>query len=195
VRRQCLQISTRNARAGAEPVNHDRYEDTYIAAVLSSVKTMAMVGASANENRPSYFAMKYLIGKGYRVIPVNPGLAGQTLLGETVVGAIADLAPPVDMIDVFRNSEAALEITEEAIRHKERLGLHVLWMQLGVFNAEAAAKAEAAGLRVVMNRCPKIEYGRLSGEIGWMGVNNGLLSSRRPLLGPGLQSQVISPRR
>jgi uncharacterized protein len=176
-------------------MDHARYEDSYIVGVLSDVKVIAMVGASANESRPSYFAMKYLIGKGYRVVPINPGLAGQSLLGETVVASLDELAAPVDMIDIFRNSEAALDITRDAIRLKDRLGLTIVWMQLGVYNPTAAAEAEAAGLRVVMNRCPKIEYARLSGEIGWMGVNNQFVSSRRPRLGPGVQSQVIGPKR
>ena len=172
-------------------VNHDRYDDGYIAEILDSVRTVALVGASANMNRPSYFVIKYLGGKGYTLKPVNPGLAGQKILGHTVYASLADVPAPVDMLDIFRNSEAALEITREAIAHKDRLGLKVVWMQLSVRNDEAAAEAEAAGLKVVMNRCPKIEYGRLSGEIGWAGVNPGVISSRRPLLGSGLQNQRI----
>jgi uncharacterized protein len=173
-------------------VNHDRYDDDYIAGILGSVRTVALVGASANMNRPSYFVIKYLGGKGYTLHPVNPGLAGQSILGHTVYASLADVPAPVDMIDIFRNSQAALEITREAIAHKDRLGLKVLWMQLSVRNDEAAAEAEAAGLQVVMNRCPKIEYGRLSGEIGWAGVNAGVISSRRPVLGVGLQNQRIA---
>jgi uncharacterized protein len=173
-------------------MNHDSYDDRYIAGVLGGVMSIAMVGASANTNRPSYFVLKYLLAKGFRVTPVNPGLAGQTLLGQTVVASLADLAAPVDMIDIFRNSEAALEITREAIALKAKLGLKVIWMQLSVRHDVAAAEAEAAGLQVVMNRCPKIEYGRMSGEIGWTGVNSGLISSRRPLLGGGVQNQVIA---
>lgn len=177
-------------------MNHDRYDDAYIAAILNGVKTVAMVGASANINRPSYFVMKYLLGKGYSVIPVNPGLAGKEILGQTVAASLADIEQPVDMIDVFRNSEAALGIVRDAIALKDKLGLTVIWMQLSVRNDEAAAEAEAAGLKVVMNRCPKIEYGRLSGEIGWAGVNAGLISSKRPQLGAsGVQNHVIGPRR
>jgi predicted CoA-binding protein len=138
--------------------------------------------------------MKYLLAKGYRVIPINPGLAGQEILGQPVAADLDGLLAPVDMVDVFRNSEAALGVTRQAIALKDTLGLKVVWMQLGVVNETAAREAEAAGLRVVMNRCPKIEYGRLSGEIGWAGVNKGLISSRRPLLGPGVQSQVIGRR-
>ncbi len=158
-------------------MNHDRYDDAYIAAILNGVKVVAMVGASANINRPSYFVMKYLLGKGFAVIPVNPGLAGKEILGQKVVASLADIEQPVDMVDVFRNSDAALGIVRECIALKDKLGLKVIWMQLSVRNDEAAAEAEAAGLKVVMNRCPKIEYGRLSGEIGWAGVNAGLISS------------------
>jgi len=177
-------------------MNHDRYDDAYIAAILNGIKVVAMVGASANINRPSYFVMKYLLGKGFAVIPVNPGLAGQEILGQKVVASLADIDRPVDMVDVFRNSEAALGIVRECIALKDKLGLKVIWMQLSVRNDEAAAEAEAAGLKVVMNRCPKIEYGRLSGEIGWAGVNAGLISSKRPQLGAsGVQNHVIGPRR
>ncbi len=172
-------------------MNHDSYDDDYIAGVLGEVKTVAMVGASANINRPSYFVQKYLGVKGYTMQPVNPGLAGQAILGRPVYANLADVPAPVDMVDIFRNSEAALEVTRETIRLKDQLAIKVIWMQLTVRNDMAAAEAESAGLKVVMNRCPKIEYGRLSGEIGWAGVNAGTISSRRPLLGPGLQNQRI----
>jgi predicted CoA-binding protein len=172
-------------------MQHDRYDDTYIAGILSEVRTIAMIGASANISRPSYFVLKYLVSKGYTLHPINPGLAGKEILRQRVYASLADVPAPVDMVDIFRNSEAALAITREAIALKDRLGIKVVWMQLSVRNDEAAAEAEAAGLKVVMNRCPKIEYGRLSGEIGWMGVNAGVVSSRRPLLGAGVQNQVI----
>ena len=174
-------------------MNHERYDDPYIAGILGDAKTIAMVGASAVTNRPSYFAMKYLLGKGYRVIPVNPTLAGKEILGQPVYASLAEAPGPVDIVDIFRNSAAALEVTREAIGLKDKLGIKVIWMQLGVRNDEAAAEAEAAGLQVVMNRCPKIEYGRLSGEIGWAGVNAGTISSKRPLLGGrGVQNHVIA---
>ena len=177
-------------------VKHAGYTDAYIAGILGDAKTIAMVGASATSNRPSYFAMKYLLGKGYRVIPVNPSLAGKEILGQRVYGSLAEVPGPVDIVDIFRSSAAALEIAREAIRLKDKLGLKVVWMQLGVRNDQAAAEAEAAGLEVVMNRCPKIEYGRLSGEIGWAGVNAGAISSKRPLLGPrGVQNHVIAGKR
>ena len=173
-------------------MNHDSYDDDYIAGILRKVRVIAMIGASANTSRPSYFAMKYLLGKGYKVVPVNPGLAGQQLLGQDVARTLAEVPAPVDMVDIFRNSEAALEVTREAIRSRDALGIKVIWMQLGVRNAEAAAEAEAAGLQVVMHRCPKIEYGRLSGEISWAGVNTGRLTSQRPKLSPkGVQDHRL----
>jgi predicted CoA-binding protein len=176
-------------------MSHDSYSDHTIAGILRAVRTVAMVGASANTSRPSYFVMKYLLAKGYTVFPVNPGLAGQQILGHDVVAEIGDLDPPVDLVDIFRNSEAALEITREAIRLKDKLGIKVIWMQLGVRNDMAAAEAETAGLQVVMNRCPKIEYGRLSGEIGWAGVNSGRITSSRPRLSPrGVQSHLIDEK-
>jgi len=156
-------------------VDHDTYEDDYIRGILRATKTIAMVGASANWNRPSYFAMKYLQKKGFRVIPVNPREAGNTILGEPVYGSLADIPDAIDMVDIFRNSAAAGGIADEAVE----VGAKVVWMQLGVRNDDAAARAEAAGLKVVMNRCPKIEFGRLSREIGWMGINTGVISSKR----------------
>jgi predicted CoA-binding protein len=156
-------------------MDHDQYDDDYIKGILDDVHVIAMVGASANRSRPSYFAMKYLQRKGYRVIPVNPGQAGNTILGETVYATLDDVPEKIDMVDCFRGSDAIPAIAEDAIRLKAR----VLWMQLSVHNEDAAKTAEAAGLRVVMDRCPKIEYGRLSGEIAWLGVNTGVISSKR----------------
>ncbi|MBP7065862.1 CoA-binding protein [Ferrovibrio sp.] len=156
-------------------MNHDSYSEDYIRGILRAVQTIAMVGASPNWNRPSYFAMKYLQAKGYRVIPVNPREAGKEILGEKVYASLSELPVKVDMVDCFRNSEAIPPIADEAIK----IGAKVLWMQLGVRHDEAATKAEAAGLKVVMNRCPKIEYGRLSLEIGWMGVNTRVISAKK----------------
>ena len=161
-------------------MNHDSYSDAYIRDILSRYRSIAMVGASANTSRPSYFAMKYLKEKGFRVIPINPGQAGKEILGERVYASLEDIGEKVDIVDIFRSSEAALEVTRDAIKH----GAKVVWMQLGVRNDEAAKLAEKAGLQVVMNRCPKIEYGRLSGELGWAGVNSRRISARRPMLGP-----------
>jgi len=169
-------------------MNHDSYSDAYITDILVTHHSIAMVGASANPARPSYYAMKYLKSKGFRVIPVNPGQAGKEILGEKVYASLADIAEPVDIVDIFRNSEAALPIAREAIG----MGAKVVWMQLGVRNDEAAKLAEQAGLKVVMNRCPKIEYGRLSGELSWAGVNSRRISNKRPMLGAkGLQHRVL----
>lgn len=173
-------------------MNHDSYPDSYIAGILQSVRVFALVGASANPARPSFFVTRYLLSKSYQVHPVNPGLAGQQILGQQVYASLAEVPAPVDVVDIFRNAEAALQITRAAIELKEKLQIKVIWMQLGVRNDTAAAEAEAAGLQVVMNRCPKIEYGRLSGEIGWAGVNSGTLSSRKPVLGEtGVQNHVL----
>ena len=161
-------------------MDHDSYPTAYIRDILNSVRIIAMVGASANDVRPSHFVMKYLIDKGYRVIPVNPGLAGGMILGEQVHKSLLDIPDPVDMVDVFRNSDAALDVTREALRMNPLP--KVIWMQLGVRNDEAAALAEAQGVKVVMNRCPKMEYGKLSGEWAWVGGNSGILSSRRQKL-------------
>jgi predicted CoA-binding protein len=169
-------------------MNHDVYSDAYIRDILVTYRAIAMVGASPNTSRPSYFAMKYLKAKGFHIIPVNPGQAGRDILGEKVYASLAELAEPVDIVDIFRNSEAALGITKEAIK----MGAKVVWMQLGVRNDEAAKLAEDAGLKVVMNRCPKIEYGRLSGELNWAGVNSRRLSAKRPMLGAkGVQHRVL----
>jgi len=157
-------------------MNHDRYDDAYIRGILNTVKTIAMVGVSANTSRPSYFAFKYLLERGYRMIPVNPGLAGQHLLGRMAYATLIDIPEPVDMVDVFRASQHVLPIVVEALAMQPRP--RVVWMQLGVRNDEAAELAEANCLKVVMNRCPKIEYGRLSAEISWMGVNSRTLSSK-----------------
>jgi predicted CoA-binding protein len=151
------------------------YPDTWVKGILDEVRTIAMVGASTNEMRPSYFAMLYLQKKGYRVLPVNPRAAGRTILGERVYGSLDDLPVVPDMVDIFRKSNDVPPIADKAIE----IGAKVLWMQLGVRHDAAAAKAAAAGLDVVMNRCPKIEHGRLFGEIGWLGVNRGVISGRR----------------
>jgi predicted CoA-binding protein len=167
-------------------MNHDTYPQDYISGILNSVKTIAMVGASANDVRPSFFVLKYLIAKGFTVYPVNPGQAGKEILGQHVYARLSDISHPIDMIDIFRAPDAVPAIVDEALRLDPLP--KVIWMQLGVRNDEAAARAEAAGLQVVMNRCPKIEYGKLSGEIGWNGVNSGVLSSKKPVMRGGFQS-------
>lgn len=171
-------------------MDHDQYSDNYIRGILNTVKTIAMVGASANESRPSYFAFKYLLERGYKVIPLNPGLAGKEMLGQKVYARLSDVPEPIDMVDIFRGSAHVMPIVDQALALKARP--RVIWMQLGIRNDEAAAKAEAAGLKVVMNRCPKIEYGRLSSEIGWIGVNSRTISSKRAKpLGKGVQRMSI----
>ena len=172
-------------------MNHDRYPDTYIRGILDGVKSIAIVGASHKDVRPSYFVARYLLDKGYRVYPVNPGLAGKSILGQTVYGGLREIPEPADMVDIFRNSEAAASIVAEALALDPRP--KAIWMQLGVRNDEAAARAEAAGIQVVMNRCPKIEYGRLSGEIGWAGVNSRVLSAKKPVLRAGYQHRGLAP--
>ena len=172
-------------------MNHDNYPDSYIRGILNSVKTIAMVGVSANTSRPSYFAFKYLLERGYRMIPVNPGLAGQDLLGQRVYARLADIPEPVDMVDIFRASQYALAIVQEMIALAPRP--QVVWMQLGIRSDAAADLAEENGLKVVMNRCPKIEYGRLSSEIAWMGVNTRTLTARKPrLFGRGIQRMALN---
>ena len=167
-------------------MNHDSYDNDYIAGILNEVRTVAIVGASANDIRPSFFVAKYMLAKGFDVIPVNPGQAGREILGRMTYARLSDIPVPVDMVDIFRASQAVPGIVDEALALKPLP--KVVWMQLGVRNDDAARKAEEAGIKVVMNRCPKIEYGRLSGEIGWTGVNSGVISSRRPVMRGGMQS-------
>lgn len=172
-------------------MDHNSYPDAYIRGILNTVKTIAMVGLSPKDNRPSYFAFKYLLERGYRMIPVNPGQAGGEVLGQKVYAKLADIPGPVDMVDIFRAPQYAPAIVQEALALKPRP--QVIWMQLGVRNDEAAKLAEEAGLKVVMNRCPKIEYGRLSSEIAWMGVNTRTLSSKKAqLFGRGIQRMSLN---
>ncbi|MCZ7657117.1 MAG: CoA-binding protein [Xanthobacteraceae bacterium] len=172
-------------------MNHDTYPDPYIRGILNTVKTIAMVGFSPKESRPSYFAFKYLLERGYNMIPVNPGQAGKEVLGRKVHARLADVPEPIDMVDVFRASQFARSVVEEAIALVPRP--QVIWMQLGVRDDDAAALAEANGIKVVMNRCPKIEYGRLSSEIGWMGVNSRTLTSKKAqMLGRGVQRMSLN---
>src|SRR5690242_15032487 len=172
-------------------MNHDTYDDAYIRGILNTVKTIAMVGVSNKESRPSYFAFKYLLERSYRMIPINPGLAGGELLGQKVYARLADIPEPVDMVDIFRASAYAVGIVAEALALQPRP--RVVWMQLGIRNDEAAGLAEQNGIKVVMNRCPKIEYGRLSSEISWMGVNSRTLTSKKAqVLGRGIQRMSLN---
>jgi len=158
------------------------YPDSVIKEILRTTRTIAMVGASGNDMRPSYFAMMYLLAKGYAVHPINPGMAGKKVLGRTVYSSLKDVPAPVDMVDIFRAADAAPAIVREAIEEKDRLGIKTVWMQLGIVSEEAAELARSAGFAVVMDRCPKIEHGRFSGEIGWMGINRRVIDNRKPLL-------------
>jgi uncharacterized protein len=172
-------------------MDHDHYPDSYIRGILTTVKTIAMVGVSANTSRPSYFAFKYLLERSYRMIPVNPGLAGQDLLGQRVYARLADIPEPVDMVDIFRASQYALAIVQEMLALAPRP--QAVWMQLGIRSDAAADLAEKNGIKVVMNRCPKIEYGRLSSEIAWMGVNTRTLTARKPqIFGRGIQRMALN---
>jgi uncharacterized protein len=164
-------------------MEHDNYSDDTIRGILNTVKSIAVVGISPKDSRPSYFVFKYLLERGYRMIAVNPGYAGSTLLGQQVYARLADIAEPIDMVDIFRAAPFVPGIVEEALALRPRPS--VIWMQLGIRNDEAARRAEAAGVKVVMNRCPKIEYGRLSSEIGWMGVNTRTLSAKKAPLPSG----------
>ena len=158
------------------------YDDRAIRRILSDVRTIALVGASPTWNRPSHFAMTYMQSKGYRMIPVNPKAAGQEILGERVYADLAAVPHRIDMVQIFRNSEAAGPIADEALALAGEKGIRVIWMQLGVRNDGAAARAEAAGLEVVMDRCPKIEFGRLNSELSWGGFNSGVITSKRARL-------------
>lgn len=152
------------------------YSEETLKSVLSRAKVVAVVGVSKNPVRPSYFVARYLGLKGYRVIPVNPGLDGQMLFGEKVYGGLSDIPFDVDMVDIFRRSEAVPPIVDEALARWP--DLQTIWMQIGVEHAEAAAVAEARGVTVIQNRCPKIEYQRLFGELRMGGFNTGVLSSK-----------------
>ncbi len=173
-------------------MNHDSYDDAYISGILNTVKSVAIVGASANEVRPSFFVTKYLIDKGYTVFPVNPGQAGKEIAGRPVVATLADLAEPVDMVDVFRPSSAIPGLADEILA-METLP-KVVWMQLTVRDDASAKRLEEKGIQVVMDRCPKIEYARLSREIGWNGVNSRVISSKKPIMRKGFQSFGIRQR-
>ncbi|HLN08121.1 MAG TPA: CoA-binding protein [Xanthobacteraceae bacterium] len=172
-------------------MNHDDYPDSTIRGILNTVKSIAMVGISPKDNRPSYFAFKYLLERDYNMIPVNPGQAGGEILGRRVYARLSDIPEPVDMVDIFRAAQHVVPIVVEALALTPRP--QVIWMQLGVWNDEAARIAAAGGMKVVMNRCPKIEYGRLSSEIGWIGVNSRTLSSKRAkILGGGVQRMSLN---
>jgi uncharacterized protein len=173
-------------------LSHDTYDDAFIRGILDKVKTVAVVGASQGDDKPSMFVVKYLSERGYRVFPINPGRAGQLVAGVKAYARLADVPEPIDMVDVFRRADAVPQVLDEVLALSKLP--KIFWMQLGVRNDEAAARAEAAGMTVIMNRCPKIEYGRLSREIGWVGVYTRTLSSKKPQrLGGGVQRLQLGP--
>jgi len=156
------------------------YSDTFLRAILTESKTIATVGVSTNSIRPSYFVARYLNLKKYRVLPINPVYEGQLLFGAEILPSISAIPQDVnvEMVDVFRRSDQVLPVVEEAIEHLLPRGLKTIWLQIGVINEEAAALAKGAGLKVVMNRCPKIEHQRLFGELRMGGFNTGIISSK-----------------
>ena len=156
------------------------YSDNYITEVLQTTKNIAMVGLSADWNRPSYFVAKYLIDRGYNIFPVNPNEKGKYILDSLVYSTLNDIEDKIDMIDIFRNSNEALKITQDAIK----INPDTIWMQIGVVNVKAEKLAIKNNINVVMNRCPKIEYCRLSGELGWAGINSGVISNKRKIIRP-----------
>jgi uncharacterized protein len=173
-------------------MNHDRYSDDYIHGILSGVKAVALVGVSTNPARASNFVLRYLLQKNYRAYAVNPLYAGETVAGQTIHASLADVPEPIDMVEIFRRADAVPAVVDEVLALEPRP--KVIWMQLGVRHEEAAAKAEAAGLDVVMNRCAKIEYGRMSGEIAWFGVNTQRISSRKPVMSKTPQALDLGGR-
>ena len=158
-------------------MNHDAYSDNYIREILNGVKSIAMVGASPVNVRPSYFAFKYLAQRGYDMIPVNPGHVGKSLLGKPFVASLLDIGRPVDMVEIFRNSSHIMPVVDEALRMTPLP--KVIWMQLGVIHEAAAERARAAGLEVVMDRCMKIEHARFFGGLNTLGMNTAVISARK----------------
>jgi predicted CoA-binding protein len=163
-----------------EPLN---YDDGQLRLILKQVKTIAIVGASSNWTRPSNFAMKYLKGKGYRVIPVNPRYVGKKIHNETVYASISNIPENIDMIDIFRPSGQVSAIVDEVLKLHKKKSISVVWMQIGVRDNDSAKRLENYGHTVIMDRCPKIEYGRIFGELSWSGVNSGIISARRTMRG------------
>lgn len=174
-------------------MNHDAYSDAYIRGILGSVKSVAIVGASANTIRPSFFVAKYLIDKGYDVFPINPGQAGRDISGRKTFASLADVPEHLDMVDIFRPIKFVPAIVSE-ILNLDPLP-RIVWMQLTIRDDAAADKLERAGIQVVMNRCPKIEYARLCGEISWNGINSHVISAKKPLMRSRFQNLQIETYR
>lgn len=161
-------------------MENQTYSTAFLRTVLTETKTIAMVGVSLKEIRPSYFVARYLTLKGYRVIPINPGHAGKTLFNEEIYASLSDIPTdiPIHMVDIFRRSDQVVPIVEDAISTLGARGLQAIWMQIGVINEDAATIAKAAGLQTIMNRCPKIEHQRIFGELRKAGFNTGIISSK-----------------
>ena len=158
------------------------YDNAELKKILLNVRTIAMVGASPRPIRPSNSTMKYLLGKGFNVIPVNPSCTDEMIYGQRTYSALSEIKNKIDMINIFRPSKVVGKIVDEAIKTRPKLCFSIIWMQLGVQDDDAAKKASLEGIQVIMNRCPKIEYGRLFGELGWAGVNTGIISSKKRTL-------------
>ena len=152
------------------------YPDSFLKQILTRTRVIAVVGVSPNPVRPSYFVARYMSLKGFRIIPVNPGHAGSTLFGETVRASLAECPAEVDMVDIFRRSDHVPPLVDEALAHLP--ALRTIWLQIGVTHPESAARAQGRGIDVVQDRCPKMEYQRLFGELRMGGINTGIISSR-----------------
>ena len=166
-------------------MNHDAYPDSYIRSILHDVKTIALVGVADSPVRASNIVARYLVGKGYRVYTINPNIAGKEIAGQNVLARLADAPEPIDMVDIFRRPDAIAGVVDEALALEPKP--KVIWLQLGLRDDAVAARAEAAGVRVVMDRCPKLEYGRLAGENQWAGMNSRIVTTRKPVLAAGHQ--------
>ena len=173
--------------------DHDAYADEFLRDVLRRVKSIAIVGASANERRPSYFVTRYMVSKGYTVLPINPGRAGGEIAGLPAFATLADLPHPVDMVDVFRKPDALPDVARDVLAMP--VLPDIVWFQLGIRDDAVAGVLETAGITVVQDRCPKIEYARLCGEIGWTGFNRRTISARKPRLSAGYQHFGLADRR
>ena len=161
-------------------INSISYSDLYIKSILQTSTNIAMVGLSSDWNRPSYFVAKYLIDRGYKIFPVNPKEKGKRILNCKVYKSLTEIKEKIDMIDIFRNSREALKVTLDSIKMRPKC----VWMQIGVVNFQAEKIAKKNNIKVVMNRCPKIEFCRLSGELGWAGINSGTISNKRKIIRP-----------
>ena len=156
------------------------YEDHYIRSILDNTKTIAMIGLSSSWQRPSYFVAKYLLDRGFKIFPVNPREAGKTILSQKVYSSVSEIKEKIDMVDIFRKSNDVDLLIDDVIKTKPS----TIWLQIGVINFKAEKLAKKNNINMVMNKCPKIEYGRLSGELGWAGINSGVFLNKRRVIRP-----------